>query len=153
MNIDKPCHSSSCEPAATGRRSKKSSRITNRKAHKQQRSCLWAYYYRNNACRLFAEHQRAWLEVHVLLSPASLDASKGALAAALHLRQIGLGIRSIMHLAGYRTGYLEAVEVAHVEVELTLAALQSGHCHLSAANRRKHGLVTLVVGRVEVAIP
>ena len=27
MNIDKPCHNSSCEPTATGRRSKKSSRI------------------------------------------------------------------------------------------------------------------------------
>ena len=26
MNIDKPCHNSSCEPTATGRRSKKSSR-------------------------------------------------------------------------------------------------------------------------------
>ena len=27
MNIDKPCNNSSCEPTATGRRSKKSSRI------------------------------------------------------------------------------------------------------------------------------
>ena len=27
MNIDKPYHNSSCEPTATGRRSKKSSRI------------------------------------------------------------------------------------------------------------------------------
>ena len=27
MNIDKPCHNSSCEPTATGRRSKKNSRI------------------------------------------------------------------------------------------------------------------------------
>ena len=27
MNIDKPCHNSSCEPAATERRSKKRSRI------------------------------------------------------------------------------------------------------------------------------
>ena len=27
MNIDKPCHNSPCEPTATGRRSKKSSRI------------------------------------------------------------------------------------------------------------------------------
>ena len=27
MNIDKPCHNSSCEPTATGRRSKKRSRI------------------------------------------------------------------------------------------------------------------------------
>ena len=27
MNIDKPCNNSSCKPAATGRRSKKSSRI------------------------------------------------------------------------------------------------------------------------------
>ena len=27
MNIDKPCHNSSCEPTTTGRRSKKSSRI------------------------------------------------------------------------------------------------------------------------------
>ena len=27
MNIDKPCHNSSCEPTATGRRSKKNSQI------------------------------------------------------------------------------------------------------------------------------